>query len=122
MNTLTEKRDLAGKAKEKVYRKRFINKLVEHVGATVLQEDGRAQGYKANPGEFHTIRVNKVWGDVIFNSGTDNPYNDEKSKAPFEHFNVIKGYGNKEIDAMAIDRDNIREIPAQAKVSGRADG
>lgn len=122
MNTLTEKRDLAGKAKEKVYRKRFITQQVERVGMTVLQEDGKAQGYKANPGEFHTIRRNKVWGDVIFNSGTDNPYNEEKSKAPSGHLKVVKGYGSQEIDSMAIDRDNIREIPAQAKVSGRANG
>ena len=44
MSDLKEK---AEKAKEKVYRKRFINKMVEHVGTTVLQEDDKAVGKKA---------------------------------------------------------------------------
>ena len=56
MSDLKEK---AEKAKEKVYRKRFINKMVEHVGTTVLQEDGKAVGKKAERGEYFIARVNK---------------------------------------------------------------
>ena len=90
MSDLKEK---AEKAKEKVYRKRFINKMVEHVGTTVLQEDGKAVGKKAERGEYFIARVNKVWGNVMgrYPSGNDNPYNDEKSKSPIGNLRIVKG-------------------------------
>ena len=100
MSDLKEK---AEKAKEKVYRKRFINKMVEHVGTTVLQEDGKAVGKKAERGEYFIARVNKVWGNVMgrYPSGNDNPYNDEKSKSPIGNLRIVKGLEASEIDKMA---------------------
>ena len=110
MSDLKEK---AEKAKEKVYRKRFINKMVEHVGTTVLQEDGKAVGKKAERGEYFIARVNKVWGNVmgIYPSGNDNPYNDEKSKSPIGNLRIVKGLEASEIDKMAEhDRRKTKEM------------
>ena len=103
----------AEKAKEKVYRKRFINKMVEHVGTTVLQEDGKAVGKKAERGEYFIARVNKVWGNVMgrYPSGNDNPYNDEKSKSPIGNLRIVKGLEASEIDKMAEhDRRKSKEM------------
>lgn len=110
MSDLKEK---AEKAKEKVYRKRFINKMVEHVGTTVLQEDGKAVGKKAERGEYFIARVNKVWGNVMgrYPSGNDNPYNDEKSKSPIGNLRIVKGLEASEIDKMAEhDRRKSKEM------------
>ena len=110
MSDLKEK---AEKAKEKVYRKRFINKMVEHVGTTVLQEDGKAVGKKAERGEYFIARVNKVWGNVMGRcpSGNDNPYNDEKSKSPIGNLRIVKGLEASEIDKMAEhDRRKTKEM------------
>ena len=110
MSDLKEK---AEKAKEKVYRKRFINKMVEHVGTTVLQEDGKAVGKKAERGEYFIARVNKVWGNVMgrYPSGNDNPYNDEKSKSPIGNLRIVKGLEASEIDKMAEhDRRKTKEM------------
>lgn len=110
MSDLKEK---AEKAKEKVYRKRFINKMVEHVGTTVLQEDGKAVGKKAERGEYFIARVNKVWGNVMgrYPSGNDNPYNDEKSKSPIGNLRIVKGLEVSEIDKMAEhDRRKTKEM------------
>lgn len=110
MSDLKEK---AEKAKEKVYRKRFINKMVEHVGTTVLQEDGKAVGKKAERGEYFIARVNKVWGNVMgrYPSGNDNPYNDEKSKSPIGNLRIVKGLEASEIDKMAEhDRCKTKEM------------
>ena len=110
MSDLKEK---AEKAKEKVYRKRFINKMVEHVGTTVLQEDGKAVGKKAERGEYFIVRVNKVWGNVMgrYPSGNDNPYNDEKSKSPIGNLRIGKGLEASEIDKMAEhDRRKTKEM------------
>lgn len=110
MSDLKEK---AEKAKEKVYRKRFINKVVEHVGTTVLQEDGKAVGKKAERGEYFIARVNKVWGNVMgrYPSGNDNPYNDEKSKSPIGNLRIVKGLEASEIDKMAEhDRRKTKEM------------
>lgn len=121
MNTLTEKRNLADKAKEKIHRKRFISKQVEHVGTAVLQEDGKAEWRPAERGEYFVARVGKVWGDVMdrLPSGSQNPHNEEKSKAPSNHLKVVKGFSGAEIDNIAMDRGNIKEIPAQARTAGR---
>ena len=110
MSDLKEK---AEKAKEKVYRKRFINKMVEHVGTTVLQEDGKAVGKKAERGEYFIARVNKVWGNVMgrYPSGNDNPYNDEKSKSPIGNLRIVKGLEASEINKMAEhDRRKTKEM------------
>ena len=110
MSDLKEK---AEKAKEKVYRKRFINKMVEHVGTTVPQEDGKAVGKKAERGEYFIARVNKVWGNVMgrYPSGNDNPYNDEKSKSPIGNLRIVKGLEASEIDKMAEhDRRKTKEM------------
>lgn len=110
MSDLKEK---AEKAKEKVYRKRFINKMVDHVGTTVLQEDGKAVGKKAERGEYFIARVNKVWGNVMgrYPSGNDNPYNDEKSKSPIGNLRIVKGLEASEIDKMAEhDRRKTKEM------------
>ena len=110
MSDLKEK---AEKAKEKVYRKRFINKMVEHVGTTVLQEDGKAVGKKAERGEYFIARVNKVWGNVMgrYPSGNDNPYNDEKSKSPIGNLRIVKGLEASEINKMAEhDRRKSKEM------------
>ena len=110
MSDLKEK---AEKAKEKGYRKRFINKMVEHVGTTVLQEDGKAVGKKAERGEYFIARVNKVWGNVMgrYPSGNDNPYNDEKSKSPIGNLRIVKGLEASEIDKMAEhDRRKTKEM------------
>ena len=110
MSDLKEK---AEKAKEKVYRKRCINKMVEHVGTTVLQEDGKAVGKKAERGEYFIARVNKVWGNVMgrYPSGNDNPYNDEKSKSPIGNLRIVKGLEASEIDKMAEhDRRKTKEM------------
>ncbi len=100
---MSELKEKAEKAKEKVYRKRFISKMVEHVGTTVLQEDGKAVGKKAELGEYYIARVNKVWGNVMdrFPAGSDSPYNDEKSKAPIDNLRVVKNLEPAEIDKMA---------------------
>ena len=106
-------KEKAEKAKEKVYRKRFINKMVEHVGTTVLQEDGKAVGKKAERGEYFIARVNKVWGNVMgrYPSGNDNPYNDEKSKSPIGNLRIVKGLEASEIDKMAEhDRRKSKEM------------
>ena len=110
MSDLKEK---AEKAKEKVYRKRFINKMVEHVGTIVLQEGGKAVGKKAERGEYFIARVNKVWGNVMgrYPSGNDNPYNDEKSKSPIGNLRIVKGLEASEIDKMAEhDRRKTKEM------------
>lgn len=100
---MSEIKKQAEKAREKVYRKRFISKMVEHVGTTVLQEDGKAVGKKAELGEYYIARVNKVWGNVMgrFPAGSDSPYNDEKSKAPIDNLRVVKNLEPAEIDKMA---------------------
>ena len=100
---MSELKEKAEKAKEKVYRKRFISKMVEHVGTTVLQEDGKAVGKKAELGEYYIARVNKVWGNVMdrFPAGSNSPYNDEKSKAPIDNLRVVKNLEPAEIDKMA---------------------
>ena len=110
---MSDLKQKAEKAKEKVYRKRFINKMVEHVGTTVLQEDGKAVGKKAERGEYFIARVNKVWGNVMgrYPSGNDNPYNDEKSKSPIGNLRIVKGLEASEIDKMAEhDRRKTKEM------------
>ena len=100
---MSELKEKAERAKEKVYRKRFINKMVEHVGTTVLQEDGKAVGKRAERGEYFIARVNKVWGNVMdrFPAGEHNPYNDEKSKSPVpESLRIVKGLEAGDIDKM----------------------
>ena len=111
---MSELKEKAEKAKEKVYRKRFISKMVEHVGTTVLQEDGKAVGKKAELGEYYIARVNKVWGNVMdrFPAGEHNPYNDEKSKSPVpESLRIVKGLEAGDIDKMAEhDRRKVKEM------------
>ena len=100
---MSELREKAEKAKEKVYRKRFISKMVEHVGTTVLQENGKAVFRPAECGEFYIARVNKVRGNVMdrFPAGSNSPYNDEKSKAPIDNLRIVKNLEPAEIDKMA---------------------
>lgn len=110
---MSELKEKAEKAKEKVYRKRFISKMVEHVGTTVLQEDGKAVGKKAELGEYYIARVNKVWGNVMdrFPAGSNSPYNDEKSKAPIDNLRVVKNLEPAEIDKMAEhDKRKARDL------------
>ncbi len=111
---MSELKEKAEKAKEKVYRKRFISKMVEHVGTTVLQEDGKAVGKKAELGEYYIARVNKVWGNVMdrFPAGSNSPYNDEKSKSPVpESLRIVKGLEAGDIDKMAEhDRRKVKEM------------
>ena len=111
---MSELKEKAERAKEKVYRKRFINKMVEHVGTTVLQEDGKAVGKRAERGEYFIARVNKVWGNVLdrFPAGEHNPYNDEKSKSPVpESLRIVKGLEAGDIDKMAEhDRRKVKEM------------
>ena len=105
---MSEIKNRAEKAKENVYRKRFITKKLEHVGTTVLQEDGRAVGKRAEPGEYFIARVSKIWGNVIdrFPSGSENPYNDEKSKSAIGGLRIVEGFEATKIDEMA-KRDKI---------------
>lgn len=100
---MSELKEKAEKAKEKVYRKRFISKMVEHVGTTVLQENGKAVFRPAERGEFYIARVNKVRGNVMdrFPAGSNSPYNDEESKAPIDNLRIVKNLEPAEIDKMA---------------------
>lgn len=100
---MSELKEKAEKAKEKVYRKRFISKKVEHVGTTVLQENGLAVFRPAELGEYYIARFNSVWENVMdrFPAGSNSPYNDEKSKAPIDNLRIVKNLEPAEIDKMA---------------------
>ena len=108
---MSELKEKAERAKEKVYRKRVINKFAEYVGTAALDENGRAEWRPAERGEYFIARVEDTW-KKRFPAGEHNPYNDEKSKSPVpESLRIVKGLEGGDIDKMAEhDRRKVKEM------------